>query len=80
MEINNKHKVGESVWFLYAGKAQRAEIIAIKARITREEWYRMCDPNPKYSNVIAISYEVNNGYVFKEEEVFPTKESMLKSL
>ena len=70
MTIETKYNIGDEVWFQTLGVNYKAEIINIRVDV--------------FSNKEPIIHYIlhSNGYLYErhEEELFPTKEELLKSL
>ena len=69
MKIETKYNIGDKVYFLFENKVQRSNIQLINIRI---------------GNKIGVEYYIQTTHEdslwFTEEEIFPTKEDLLKSL
>ena len=76
MEIKTKYNVGDKVWALYKSKAERFTIQCIDMHIVRYE--------TKMAYIMEAITDAENAnvytLVFKEHQLFPTKEELLKSL
>lgn len=70
MEIITKYNIGDEVWFQTLGINYKAKVMEIRMRIFSD-------------NDIIINYSLErSGYYYErnEDELFPTKEELLKSL
>jgi hypothetical protein len=70
MTIETKYKVGDGVWFNTLGITYKAKVMEVRIRIFSD-------------NDIIINYSLErNGYYHErnEDELFPSKEELLKSL
>lgn len=66
MKIETKHNIGDEVWFMHKGKP-------ICKKVTSLTVYT--------HNKLVIEYFFEIPFIFvREENVFPTKEELLKSL
>ena len=77
MKIETKYNIGQPVWVIMNNKAQSLLIEAIevgveKAAISEDGIFSICE--------YRFSYSVGCGNWYKECELFPTKEELLKSL
>lgn len=73
MTIETKYNIGDEVWFMHDNKVKTAIIITIGVFVE-------IDMNSQYvSNSIQYGlYNFNHPYI--ENQLFPTKEELLKSL
>lgn len=70
MEIRTKYNIGDEVWFQTLGINYKAKVMEIRMRIFSD-------------NDIIINYSLErSGYYYErnEDDLFPTKEELLKSL
>ena len=70
MTIETKYNIGDEVWFQTLGINYKAKVMEIRMRIFSD-------------NDIIINYSLErSGYYYErnEDELFPTKEELLKSL
>ena len=77
MTIETKYNIGDEVWVIAGNKAQHLRIEAIevsieKAMITEDGGFSISE--------YKTSYSVGRGNWYKESDIFPTKEELLKSL
>lgn len=77
MTIETKYDIGQAVWVIMNNKAQHLRIEKIeasidKAMITEDGNFLIS----KYTFLYSVGYD--NWY--KENDIFPTKEELLKSL
>lgn len=75
MKIETKYNIGQKVWFMWDNKATQREIIGVAVHIE--------------GDLQAEEYEVEHlegedgvlyGLTLKLEDLFPTKEELIKSL
>lgn len=74
MTIETKYDVRDIVWFMYNNKIESSPVRKID--ITRKIYLWSTVTYVKYK--LALSYVANID--FEEDELFPTKEELLKSL
>lgn len=70
MTIETKYNIGDEVWFILGGKARQGIILGIMF-------------NKVGHSLISYHYNVQIGIShgsFNEQDLFPTKEELLKSL
>lgn len=70
MTIETKYNVGDEVWFKTLGITYKAKVMEVRMRVFND-------------NDIIINYSLErNGYYYErnEDELYPTKEELLKSL
>lgn len=89
MTIETKHNIGDEVWVMYENKPTRLTIGGInisvskgrleldRARAVIMYYMEPFEMNPiKMSDAVYIPYN----RIYNENDVFPTKEELLKSL
>ena len=70
MEIKTKYNIGDEVWFNSIRTPKKGIIIRIECTVgIYGESYR------EYRK-----YQIDNGIFYDEQDLFPTKEELLKSL
>ena len=66
MKLETKYNVGDKIWAMYNNRPNIYEVLRITVS---------CDDIDK-----NISYRTNDGKYFSEEDIFSSKEELLKSL
>lgn len=77
MTIETKYNIGDAVWVIANDRVQHLRIEAIKVSIGKT----MITEDGDFSiSEYKTSYSVGWGNWYKESDIFPTKEELLKSL
>ena len=92
MTIETKYNIGDEVWLMCENKARQSYIVDIRAKCEKEDAenpFNDC-PHPlivKDEITIEVFYWVKRlacaekaDWLYREQELFPTKEELLKSL
>lgn len=75
MKIETKYDIGQEVWFMWGNKAIQREIASVDVRVDSEEQYETYE-------IVGLEDDDDALYdwTFEIDDIFPTKEELLKSL
>jgi hypothetical protein len=92
MTIETKYNIGDEVWFMCENKAQQSYIVDIRVKCEKEDaedLFNDCPHPPivKDGITIEVFYWVKKlnvackaDWLYREQNLFPTKEELIKSL
>lgn len=77
MIIETTYSIGDAVWVIMSNKAKNLRIEAIEIRVAK---VTITEDGGVSISEYKTSYSVGCGNWYKECDIFPTKEELLKSL